>query len=43
MNIKNTYINGYKKLGGLGPNIGSEDWQVKKNKALKVSEYVGNI
>jgi hypothetical protein len=27
------------KLGGLGPNVGGEEWQVSKNKANKMHEF----
>jgi len=38
--MKNSYIQHYKRLGGLGPNIGGPDWEEKKQKASKINEFI---
>ena len=38
--LKQVHDLNYKKMGGLGPNIGSEEWSLKKEKQEKIREYV---
>eukprot|EP00347_Sterkiella_histriomuscorum_P011406 403372582 len=39
----NQYNQQYKKLGGLGPNIGTQEWQDKHLKLEKINQYANQI
>ena len=41
--LKQMYDQNYKRLGGLGPNVGSEEWSLKKEKQEKMREYVQSL
>ena len=41
--INKEILNNNVKLGGLGPNIGSEDWSTKNNKMNKIKEFSNGI
>ncbi len=40
--LKN-YDSNYKRLGGLGPNIGTEEWHQRKDKHNKISQYIQSL
>lgn len=41
--MNNEYNQNYKRLGGLGPNIGSPEWFEKKEKKEKMKTYVNTL
>jgi hypothetical protein len=41
--MRSNYSSNYKKLGGLGPNTGTQDWQSKKDKMEKIHDYGASI
>ena len=41
--MNNDYNQNYKRLGGLGPNIGSQAWFEKKEKNEKMKKYVNAL
>ncbi|CDW76375.1 UNKNOWN [Stylonychia lemnae] len=43
LEMQNQYQSKYKKLGGLGPNIGDNEWQERKLKKEKINQYVNQL
>lgn len=43
LQMKQEYAKKFTKLGGLGPNIGSNEWQCAKQKELKRNEYANGL
>ena len=41
--MRDNYDKHYKKLGGLGPNLGSPDWMEKRDKYRKMNDYVSQL
>jgi hypothetical protein len=41
--MRDQYNRHYKNLGGLGPNIGSEDWARQVAKKQKMKEYADKL
>jgi hypothetical protein len=37
--MRENYVKNYKRLGGLGPNIGGNGWHERKEKYQKINEY----
>lgn len=40
LEMRQNYQQSYKRLGGLGPNIGNEDWLEKQKKFEKMNDYI---
>lgn len=43
LEMQNEYQSKYKKLGGLGPNIGDNEWQERKLKKEKINQYANQL